>query len=345
MFGTKSKGLFVDLAGDVALAARTTGLRAPFVIEELREIPLADPVEAAEALRSLAHVRGNGYAASRCAIYPPNRIVSRVSVDGRKLREEGYLAQHLTDTLKIDVAAHQLFVLSTVDGTDVIAGQGNPKDVIVCGAPTVELSTAQEQILDLGLFPETMEIGTVATLGAVMDLLRRSESKVSTLLLEIGSTDTQVFVTSRDGVEITRTVPFGVSSMIPVVQKELALKDEESARKLFFSNSFDFTSMGPQLTKRLLRELQASIGFYEVQTGQSITQLCCTLLPAKVGWLQATLSDVLGMKALELDFAGWLGAKGIRFSDSVETADLGPVWTGLFSLMSEFRANENEAAA
>jgi Tfp pilus assembly PilM family ATPase len=165
------------------------------------------------------------------------------------------------------------------------------------------------------------------------------------LLLEIGQEHTQVFVVTRDGVDITRTVSFGISSMIPIVQKELGLKDEESARKLFFSNSFDFTGMGPQLTKRLLRELQASIGFYEVQTGQSIVQLCCTLLPSKVDWLQKTLADVLGMKVLQPDFAPWLKSMGIETSATVPVTELGAMWTSLFCAMGEYQGRQHEAAA
>jgi hypothetical protein len=345
MIGSKSKGLYVDLAGETALVARTSGLRPPFVIEELTEVPLADPLAAADAFRALGGARANGYAVARCGIYPGSRVVARIAVESRKLREEGYLVEHVRETLKIDPALHQLFLLSVGDGSDAMAAKSPPKDVLVCGALAEELAGEQVKLLELGLFPDRMELGSVAAMGGVVDYLGHIDSKAPTLLLEVGRDSTQVFVLTRDGVEVARTVAFGVSSMIPVVQKELALKDEESARKLFFSNSFDFTGMGPQLTKRLLRELQASIGFYEVQTGQSITQLCCTLLPAKVSWLQGTLADVLGMKALAFDHTAWFGAKGIRFAEGVGASELGPVWTGLLCLMSEYQGKANEPAA
>ena len=77
MFGSKSKGLFFDLAGDTALVARTTGMTAPFVIEELREVPIGDPAEVAETVRTLAGVRGSGYATACCAVYPNGRLVAR----------------------------------------------------------------------------------------------------------------------------------------------------------------------------------------------------------------------------------------------------------------------------
>jgi hypothetical protein len=112
------------------------------------------------------------------------------------------------------------------------------------------------------------------------------------------------------------------------------LKDEESARKLFYSNTFDFTGMGPQLIKRLLKELQSSIGFYEVQTGQSIGQVICTLLPAKLGWLENAIATALGVAALKFDFNPWLQARQIGVSDHAAGAGLDRRWFGLLALRS-----------
>jgi hypothetical protein len=121
--------------------------------------------------------------------------------------------------------------------------------------------------------------------------------------------------------------------MIPVVQKELGLKDEESARKLFYSNTFDFTGMGPLLIKKLLKELQSSIGFYEVQTGQSVGLLISTILPAKLGWLDVTIAKELGISPLKLDIAPWLESHGITVSEAAKPV-LDQRWFGLLSLMA-----------
>src|SRR5690606_2715834 len=92
-----------------------------------------------------------------------------------------------------------------------------------------ELNLTQARLLEMGIFPERMELGTVAAIGGITSLINFAEPRVPTLLLEIGHDHTQVFVVSREGVDITRAVNFGISSMIPIVQKELGLKDEESA--------------------------------------------------------------------------------------------------------------------
>eukprot|EP01035_Chromulina_nebulosa_P038843 gene38842-52466_t len=141
-------------------------------------------------------------------------------------------------------------------------------------------------------------VRTVAMLGGVVDCLAFTKSKVPTLVLEIGADSTHSFIVSPTGVDASRPIPQGLDAMVPIVQKELGLKDEESARKLFYSNTFDFTGMGPLLIKRLLKELQSSIGFYEVQTGQSVGQVLCTQLSPKLAWLDAAIAGSLGAKRL-----------------------------------------------
>ena len=111
------------------------------------------------------------------------------------------------------------------------------------------------------MYPETLELSSVASLAAVIDYLRFSDSSKPTIVLELGSESTQSFIVSARGLEASRPIAVGLEAMVPVVQKELGLKDEESARKLFFSNTFDFTGMGASLCKRLLKELQSSMGF------------------------------------------------------------------------------------
>ena len=152
-------------------------------------------------------------------------------------------------------------------------------------------------------------------------------------MLEIDSTTTHSFIVSAAGVEATRPIAQGLDAMVPVVQKELGLKDEESAKKLFFSNTFDFAGMGPLLVKKLLKELQSSIGFYEVQTGQSVGQVICTSIPRKLAWLDGVIATSLGVTGLQCDFLPWLQSREISLPDELPPGGLDARWLGLLSLM------------
>jgi len=132
--------------------------------------------------------------------------------------------------------------------------------------------------------------------------------------------------------------------MVPVVQEELGLKDEESARKLFFSNTFDFTGMGSTLIKKLMKELHSSIGFYEVQTGQSVGLLHTMLLPPKLEWLNTALAHGLSVETLEMDFTSWLASRNITLSENLQSS-MDARWFGLCSLMINHNAEMLEPNA
>jgi Tfp pilus assembly PilM family ATPase len=166
-----------------------------------------------------------------------------------------------------------------------------------------------------------------------VDYFAFTKSKTPTLVLEIGTETTHSYIVSSAGVEASRPISQGLDAMVPIVQKELGLKDEESAKKLFYSNTFDFTGMGPLLVKKLLKELQSSIGFYEVQTGQSVGQILCTMLPSKLTWLDSAIASALGVSTTKLDLIPWLRSKHITVPDGVAPGGVDVRYLGLLSLM------------
>ena len=92
--------------------------------------------------------------------------------------------------------------------------------------------------------------------------------------------------------------------------------------------------MGPLLVKKLLKELQSSIGFYEVQTGQSVGQVICTMLPAKLAWLDDAIASALGVSSPKLDLVPWLESRHVTIPDGVAPAAVDIRWLGLLSLMA-----------
>jgi hypothetical protein len=161
-------------------------------------------------------------------------------------------------------------------------------------------------------------------------------------MLELTAENAEVFILSGEGLDVARPVPFGLRSMFPLVQEELALKDEASAEKLFFSDTFDFTEMAPVLLKKLLREIQASAGFYEVQTGQSISQIFMGLLPRGLGWIGSSLARTLAVEILQPVYEEWLESLDIAIGPDVELSNRGARWFGLFSLMGNLDPKPKE---
>lgn len=334
LFAAKTKGFFVQQTEHALMLARTSKASAPLVIEDLVECAAGDANAAAEAKKRLLPKKsGNAYLNANCGVAAARQLVRRATLEVKRLKEPNYLGEILTSQFRVEPDKYTIHVLNSTDGADFDAANNPQKDVLFCGLPSEDVVAAQNALLETGIYPARVELGTLAVLGGVVDYLKFTKSKTPTLVLEIDGSTTHSFIVSAGGVEATRPIGQGLESMVPIVQKELGLKDEESARKLFYSNTFDFTGMGPVLTKKLLKELQSSIGFYEVQTGQSVGQLICTSIPRKLAWIETVIANALGITRMNLDLPPWLLSRGITVADGAPAGGLDARWFGLLSLM------------
>ncbi|MFA5264785.1 MAG: hypothetical protein WC378_13260 [Opitutaceae bacterium] len=346
LFSPKIRGFFVEKNDHSWMMARVSSLALPFVVEELKEIPLSDVEGLKTASQQLlAGKSQSGYLNAVCGINPPKRLIRRATVEIKRAKEPNYLNEVCVQQLRIEPDKFTLAALNASDGSEFDLNKPAGKEIVICGMPSEDIVSMQDSLLQSSIYPTRIELGTVASLGAAIDYLSTIDNKAPTLLLEIGSESTQSFIIGTNGVETSRPIPYGIDAMIPVVHKKLNLKDEESARKLFLSNTFDFTSMGPELVQRLLKELQSSIGFYEVQTGQSISQLICISLPPKLGWIETAIAGSLGVTAVKVDLVSWLKSHRIALSENASRVGIDSRWFGLFSLMVSYHNPEAANAA
>ncbi|MFP4068710.1 MAG: hypothetical protein ACLFVC_00885 [Opitutales bacterium] len=317
------------------------------VIEEIAEFPLKgeqSPADVREFLEGLVDFKGGAYYVSRCGVYPDDRFVRYFEAESvNKAKDPKYLSDTLRSEFNVDPETSRVSVLDARDGSDLDMEKGLSKRLIFCGAPVDSFQRQQDQLLGYGLYPERMELSTITTLGGVCDYARFHGVKAPILCFELTTKAANIFIQNRGQVEVARPLPFGLDSIYPMLQRELGLKDEASARKLFYSNTFDFAEMGPKLLRRITKELQASTGFYEVQTGQTIESVFVSVLPKNLSWVVKTVSDSLGLEILQPELGAWLESLNVKIGDGVEVSNLGARWMGLFSLMGEFHLREEVA--
>jgi hypothetical protein len=335
-FASKSKGFCVDIGENTTFVARLSQQEAPYVVEELKEMPSTDTAGLAEWIKGSIGKGTTGYAHATCGIYPEKRVVRRHTLDLKRIKDPTYFHEIYAQQFRIEPDKYLLKILNHNDGSEYDSIKATQKEVLFCGLPVEDVNGTQERLLQQGIYPERLELGSLAYLGGMVNYLKFKQSKAPLLVLEMGADTTQSFIVSSDGVDISRSISSGVASMIPVVQKELGLKDEDSAMKLFYSNTFDFTSIGATLVKKLLKELQSSIGFYEVQTGQSIGNVLCTQLPANLGWLGTTMAGALGVPQLKIDMLPWLNSLNISLAAGIAPNPPDERWVGLFALMASY---------
>jgi hypothetical protein len=286
----------------------------------------------------------SGYVHATVGIYPAKRLIRRHTVEPKRVKEPAYITELCSQQFRIEDDKYSLAILNANDGVDFDSVRGTQKDVVFCGLPIEDSQNTQAMLLESGIYPERLELGSVATLGGVVDCLAFNRAKTSVLVLEIGADATHSFIVTANGVEASRSVAQGLEAMVPIVQKELGLKDEESARKLFYSNTFDFTGMGPLLIKKVLKELQSSIGFYEVQTGQSVAQVLTMQLSPKLQWLDTAVSGALGISSLKLDPVAWLETRQISLPENLVKQAQETRWFGLLTLMAQTQSAHAVAA-
>jgi hypothetical protein len=81
-----------------------------------------------------------------------------------------------------------------------------------------------------------------------------------------------------------------------------------------------------------------------VQTGQSVGQVICMLLPTKTAWIEQTISSSLGVASLKLDIPGWLRSREVTVSDAVSKTIEDPRWLSLLSLIVHYTPTNGVAA-
>ncbi len=330
----KTKGLVVDHGEQSVHVGVVSSFPPPCILEAVHECAPGIDGGFAALISSLRPPKGSAYLRGPCAFTPPGRFVRRAALDLKRAKESDYLSEIATSQFRIEVDKNKIAVLSAFDGYEFEATSPSAsREVVFAGMPEAEASQHQASLLASGVYPDKLELSSLSAIGALVDYFKFTESAKPTLMLELGADTTHSYIVSNRGLEATRPIQVGLDAMVPVVQKELGLKDEESARKLFFSNTFDFTGMGAVLCKRLLKELQSSMGFYEVQTGQSIGQLVCPVLPGKLAWLESVLALQIGVGLLTPEYEPWLAARGISIGSDLKAKGLSARHLGLLGLL------------
>lgn len=342
MISTKTKEFIVEYRPTSIRAARVSSLKAPLTVEELFSYSLKSDESDAEVVRKFGKVKQNAFLMSSCAIYPDKRTVRRVTIDSGKGKEADFVFDLLKNEVKVEANEMTAFCLSPETGGEVDPSEFNKKNILVCGAAKSEILNIQESLLQIGVYPNRAEIGTISIIGMLKDALDWSENRQPILFLEVEDDYSNAIIIGPDGIEMSRRIDTGYSHIASALREELNLKDDSAAEKLMSSKDFDFGSFAKKILRRILRELQSSIGFFEVQTGQSVARLHCLRHHSKLNWFQDSLSQQLNLDAFEFDISSWLESKNIKLSAHESMKELDLTWLGLLSLLCEF---EKEAAA
>lgn len=333
------RSFIIDLRPEKPLAALVSNLEAPLVIEKL------EVLAGASALKDLCHNYNakNRYTHAIVGCYPESRFLKHAILENpSKAREESFFTEFLKSQYQLNIDENSVTVLNPATGLPVDFEKVVPKELVIAGGLQKEFQQIQGDLVAQGIYPERLEMGTLATLGGVMSYQHAQQMGSSSVVLQWGKTQSIFSICSAKRVELVRSTPWGTDALISQIKTSLGLKDEASALKILSTGGFDLKEMGPAFLKGLIKELQASAGFFEVQTGQALKHFIIELLPENLGWVEAVLAQYLGLDLLSIDYEGWLNTLGIKTSDELPISTLTREHFGIISLMINNFEETNE---
>lgn len=312
--------------------------RGEYVLDAIEECPQGDINDIRIFLNSFyTGSRFGQYIPAFTAVNPPGRFMHKVSLDVPvKAKNPAFLPQVLKDDFGVKVENAVWKVLNGTDGLEFDAEEVLQRNLLVCGSDKEGLLSSQRFLVQAGVYPRSMEIGNLSVLVGLMDFFM--SKPVPVITLELCEDHVFISVFNKKQIEIVRSIPFGIKSILAEIQCELSLKDESSARKLLLSHTFDFTEKGKGFLEKIVRELQASIDYYEVKTGQRVGAFYMHSLPQSMDWVGKTLSDALGLQMQLTDYATWLEGCGVTLGPDVKPSQLDSRVFNILSLVSSYPA-------
>lgn len=347
MISSSKKKFIVEYRPASIRVARVSALTAPVTIEAIEEISLDNGTNAiADSVRKISGAKSNGYLNGCCIVYPERRVVRQVSIDAPKGKETEFIFSVLHDEIENAPPELSAHCLSPETGQEINPSDFGRKEVIICGVPNPDIEKIQKGMLEHAVYPKRIELGTVGLIGALQNALAWKQSKLPALLIEIDERSTNAVIVGANGVEMSRKVLTGTLDIAEALKEELNLKDDDAAERLLSSKDFDFSSISRKILRKLLRELQSSIGYYEVQTGQSVSWIHSHSKGISMDWLELSLGQALNLKPFELDFHAWLESLEIRFADEELASKVDISWMAMMSALCSFGVQkESEEAA
>ncbi len=90
LFAKKSKGFCVEIGEHATLLAKLSEPEAPFIVEELKELPSTDADSIVAWTKGTEGKGSTGYAHATCGVYSPKRIVRRHTLDLKRVKDPAY---------------------------------------------------------------------------------------------------------------------------------------------------------------------------------------------------------------------------------------------------------------
>jgi hypothetical protein len=320
MFKRKERrAALINLTEHSAQLARLSHLNeAPVTVDQLLEVPITDTESVARWLEeNFPKRRGGFFIPGYGGFYPPEFALVRESIAARRLAEPWYLASLIEEHGKVASAKEwQIAALHTTEGTSLDA-ESPQRSTLLLGVPSQAIRDTQQRLLQWGVRPRRLEIGTLALLGAMTRYFTQQALPHAIAVCEIGATQTRLYFVGKDGVHTPPPLPHGLLSIEEAAMKELSAPDAGAALRQLAQPSETLRAHSRRLVRMLSRHLRPAVDYFEMQTGQRAGALFCAHLPEKLGWLEEALCAAVDLEFVSPDLGTWLPQSGLQLAPGI----------------------------
>jgi hypothetical protein len=283
---------------------------------------------------------GTGYLPAYCSFHPAQRVLWRENLYSRRLSDPAYLPGLIAEQAKVSSAREwQLTALHPGDGVPLNT-DGMARPGLLFGVPWTAIREQQQRLLNLGVRPRRLEVGTLSLLGTLGQHLLRTGFSNSIVVCEIEHAQTRTYVVAKDGVHTLPALPHGLLSILEGAMKELGAPDVATALRQLEDPPEAIKTHGRRFVRVLSRHLKPAVDHFELKTGQRIETFFFSQLPARLEWLGLALGAAVELEVLSPHFDAWFPLANLKVDPGSVT--LNSSWLETFSLVTDLASAPNE---
>lgn len=274
----------------------------------------------------------NTWVPAICSFIPPEGLVQRESLQGRKLGDPAYLDGLVREQYKIENPDRwKIATLNPQEGT-LVEAEGAQRPALICGVSHTNVHQVQQRLLDHRLLPYRLEQGVIPLLGSIAEIKARRDDKRAIVIVVIEHEHTTAYILGKEGVHTPLPVRHGFSSIVQAARKDFGLNEAAEIRDRLHLADEELLLRATKFVRAIGRDLKPLVDSYEMTTGQPVGEIYCAYLPPVLSWITEPLAQVVGRTPFIMDCAAWLLAVNIRAAVGLPRFD--SHWLGALSLLA-----------
>ncbi|MDZ4815290.1 MAG: pilus assembly protein PilM [Verrucomicrobiota bacterium] len=207
---------------------------------------------------------------------------------------------------------------------------------LVAGAPKIEVDQLYAALKKVGVNPISFQVSAVSLLNAFEFARAEEFFKQPALLVDIGHSLSTISMLNKGVPELTRVLDFGGKNLTEAIASDLSC-DIGTAEQQKISPNDQVKQVLAQNLNDLIREIRASINFFEGQSNDEIKKLFISGGSAKSETIRQSINEVVSipvelwnpLTGIDIDLKG--GAKdGITADETILGSALGAAVEGIY---------------